>query len=704
MKRNTKIFISSCLLCACVLAIGFYWKAQNSPAQLLIKANKALLQKKYLNAQQLAERLLDHKEYANQAAFLAAEAAEAQGNFEQAVKFYDRVPNSKKTDAIKARGRAGEILFMKLKSLSRAEIEYQQLLKLDPHNTIANEHLAYLLGLSAQSWEAEPARLSLIPSHQFTPIILYLLTMGDRAFENYQTVLDYSKSSPKDPLILLGLARGSIEEQRFKKAEEQLRQVINLAPDLVEAHVKLGQLISQQNDPLAMNAWLDQLPEKANQHPMSWNIRGNWYQEQGNVNAAIRCFWEAIKRDGTNSHACYQLGQLLLKKGESKKAKQFLNQTTKLHDYESEVKVAYSDQDLDAAQKVVQLGKELGLIWEACGWSRAALMLAPRTAWAQKTLADFGSELSTLPLKRMIDSKNPAFEVDFSEYRLPTQFSISLPANDPAALTHHSTVTFQEVAIAVGLNFEYFNSAKQPNLKPKMYEFTGGGVAVLDLNNDDWPDLYLAQGCAWPPNESDMQYLDSVFLNQGDGTFRNVTSSTGIRENRFSQGVSIGDVNNDGFDDIYVGNIGKNRLYFNNGDGTFSEKNQATGDTADWTTSCLLADLNNDSFPEIYAVNYLTGKDVFERVCGTKDGTFRSCMPQNFPAAQDRLFLNQANSDFEDITSESGINVPDGKGLGIVAADFGNQNKLNLFIANDAVPNFYCLHNGSKTLAFRRNL
>ncbi|MCH9723702.1 MAG: FG-GAP-like repeat-containing protein [Planctomycetes bacterium] len=487
----------------------------------------------------------------------------------------------------------------------------------------------------------------------------------------------------------------------FNKAEEQLRQVIKLAPDLIEARVKIGQLISQQNDPRAMQVWLDQLPEKANQHPMIWNIRGNWYQQQGDVNAAIRCFWEAIRRDGTNSHACYQLGQLLLKKGEIEKANQFLNHTKKLQSYESEVKIAYSDQDLEAAQKVVQLGKELGLIWESFGWSRAAMMLAPQTLWAQNSLKEFGPELSTLPLKRMIDSKNPAF--DFSEYPLPNQLSNSLPAKNPAALTHHSAVTFQEVAAEAGLNFEYFNSAKQPNLKPKMYEFTGGGVAVLDLNNDDWPDLYLTQGCSWPPNESNMQYLDSLFLNQGDGSFRNVTSHTGIRENRFSQGVTIGDLNNDGFDDIYVGNICENRLYINNGDGTFSEINQAAGDIADWTTSCLMADLNNDSFPEIYAVNYLAGQDVFDRVCRSNDGTFRSCIPQNFPAAQDRLFLNHANSNFKDITSDSGIKIPDGKGLGIVAANFGDQKKMNLFIANDAIPNFYFVNqstNHKRSLQF----
>ena len=281
MNRNRLVLIASSFLCVCFILFWLFWKVQNAPEQLLQKAHKEYLQKNYPEAQQIAAQLIEHQEYTIPATMLAAEAAEAQGKFAEAVVYYNRIPDSEKREAIKARGKAGELLLLKLKVLSPAEKEFRELLKLDPQNSFANEYLAYLLGLSSQSWAAEPYRLALIPSKQFTPLILYLLSMGDRSFENNQTVLDYSKVSPQDPLILLGLARGSIEKQQFKEAEAQLRQAIKLDPDLVEAYVKLGQLIRQKNDSLAMNTWMDQLPEAANEHPMIWNIRGNWYQQQG---------------------------------------------------------------------------------------------------------------------------------------------------------------------------------------------------------------------------------------------------------------------------------------------------------------------------------------------------------------------------------------------------------------------------------------
>ena len=161
-------------------------------------------------------------------------------------------------------------------------------------------------------------------------------------------------------------------------------------------------------------------------------------------------------------------------------------------------------------------------------------------------------------------------------------------------------------------------------------------------------------------------------------------------DNRFSQGVQIGDYNNDGFPDIYLANVGENRLYHNNGDGTFQDatKHARIGGER-WTTSCLVADLNHDGLADLYEVNYLSGNNVFDLICGHTGGKARSCSPTEFDAQQDRLFLNLGNGQFQDATEAMGIVAADGKGLGIVAADFEGTGRLSLFVANDMTANFY---------------
>ena len=112
------------------------------------------------------------------------------------------------------------------------------------------------------------------------------------------------------------------------------------------------------------------------------------------------------------------------------------------------------------------------------------------------------------------------------------------------------------------------------------------------------------------------------------------------------------------------------------------------GDSAQWTTSCMICDLNQDGMPDLYSVNYLSG-DIRTRICRDPSGVKASCAPQAFPASQDQLHLNTGDGRFVDVTESSGIAMPDGKGLGIVAVDFNSDQRLDLFVANDGVANFY---------------
>ncbi len=178
-----------------------------------------------------------------------------------------------------------------------------------------------------------------------------------------------------------------------------------------------------------------------------------------------------------------------------------------------------------------------------------------------------------------------------------------------------------------------------------------------------------------------------------------------VDHERFGQGIACGDIDNDGFQDIYIGCIGRNLLLRNNGDGTFTDvtkemglevaaegsskvSSQADSHASQWTTSCAIADVNGDGFADLYDVNYLSGRDLYDRICTWEGGRKRICGPGTFDAADDCLWLSNGQT-FRDASAESGILVPDGKGLGIVVGDLMGLGKNCIFVANDQTANFF---------------
>ena len=254
------------------------------------------------------------------------------------------------------------------------------------------------------------------------------------------------------------------------------------------------------------------------------------------------------------------------------------------------------------------------------------------------------------------------------------------------------TIRFRDVAKDVGIDFQYFNGTTAEAGLSHILQATGGGIAVIDYDQDGWPDLYCIQSGPFPIEAGQTKYTNRLYRNLGNGRFQDVTDATGLADAGYGQGVAVGDYNNDGFPDLYVANFGGNRLYENTGGGDFVDVTAQAGVSGDrWTTSCMIADLNGDTLPEIYAVNYALKDEVLELNCKHEDQP-RTCAPTLLTADQDQLYRNRGDGSFENVTQQSGVIAPDGKGLGIVAADFEHRGQLDVFVANDTSANFF-FHN-----------
>ena len=260
--------------------------------------------------------------------------------------------------------------------------------------------------------------------------------------------------------------------------------------------------------------------------------------------------------------------------------------------------------------------------------------------------------------------------------------------------TKKAVVTFEEMPNkASAITWVHDNAHSPERFLP---ETVGAGCAFLDFDNDGWMDVFLVNSGAADFFSPAQALKNALYRNNHDGSFTDVTDKAGVAGGKFGMGVAVADYDGDGWQDLYVTNYGPNVLYRNNGNGTFTNVTDKAGvATQGWSTCSVWFDYDNDGRLDLFVSSFVEFDKSQHRLCVDKTMTQNYyCIPRIFKPRPSYLFHNNGSGSFTDVSKESGIASSPGKSFGAVATDVNNDRLLDLFVANDTIPNFLFINQG----------
>ena len=636
----------------------------------------------------LLDQILSHSPNHAKALLYRGQVAAEQGDPEAAIGFFSRVGDENPREAGTARYLAATAWYTK-RNARLAEQQFLASIALHPTFLKPRESLVKLYYIQVRPAELQRQLNAIrdVRDWNLEELFASQLTwfLSSQPLENIPILEGFVAADPADVISSIALARHYLINDRTQEAIELLQKAGLNEPDNLTVHGLLSECHLKLSDSKAAWRQIQHDTPTTNNPTAWWRALGRCATKAELWPEAVLAHTHTVGGNPNDYEAVYLLGLAEQRCGRSDDSVRHLEQartTEKLANAASILlKTNRERHDLLSAS-ILEVGRlllELRRPQEALPWLSAFLTMRPNHAEAITLWKQADSERGDISVRAPMDI-DPDLMAKLSG-AISAEKSIESPlpkSPEPAA------IRLRDVHTEVGLDFQFSNGKGAENY---ILQTVGGAVAVLDYDGDDRPDLFFPNGKELEGAIAEVsQRKDQLYRNQIGGQLKEATQPAGVWSSEFEQGCVACDFDNDGFQDLLVGTFGPILVYRNQGDGTFIEVGEQAGLTGiRWTSSLAAADLDRDGDLDLYVANYLKNPFV---ACRDNEGRPVVCSPANFEAEQDLLFVGNGDGTFTDATLKAGIQTPNGKGLGVVIADFSNDGWPDIYVANDGEPNF----------------
>ncbi|MGI9473364.1 MAG: FG-GAP-like repeat-containing protein [Rubripirellula sp.] len=581
----------------------------------------------------------------------------------------------------------------------------------DPEFDNARHSLAGILNLRGFRFDANQQVRELCRRGGASPEELRGLIWPSRTYVTFAEKPDVESADKLQSIGVLSAARALYGQGDLRDALRVLRESELVRRKDPCAYALYGQVMIESQGFEDFPAWYEGAPDECQAYPSYWMAMGGWALHLGENDLAVRMFGEAVLREPGDAAGLNRLTQALDAVGEIKVADSLRQRSEQINQITQIAKVVLASPDV-GPQSISELSNRLavaGRPLEALAWHRIALQRAGGDPNAMQSLAVQQARVVKAEQQNAEHLQSVLLQgLDLAQYPLdesrlaravdsnPSLARSSQPRREEAEIIALQP-RFTNVASQAKLEFQYANAPVPVEREFRIFQAYGGGVACLDFDLDGCIDFYFGQASGEPPDEEGTR-PNQLARNLGR-QFVNVTAESETDDRSYTCGVTSGDWNQDGWPDLLIGNMQRNRLLINQGDGTFRlQSGDGEWQQARYTTGVAIADVDGDNLPDIVEVNYLEDQRMFDPIERKPDGTpVRLPGPLHFTSAGDRLFRSQGDGTMQGSPLGDPSDDRRATGLGLLITNIDDRPGNELFVANDLMANRLWSRDGAGT-------